>query len=698
MSDDTDESKRLQKQVGCHHVHSAATMSLTFPAPQRQATATGLPHFNHLAVGTVAIIYSKNDCGERGEYTMADDNASSAAQSPMEAEEELMDSLVQGRARRSTAGRNMSALIDAEADDDLALLFAETEDDNEFTIDADVDAAEEDDLHLDSSSEDEDDQGPNAPEDELEGEMELEKQAKADRKKRKAQEGLRLQALRKKVKIDPTAVSTSAPAPRPRKKSERISWLPTPEEGPTRSSSRRQTMQNKQITHARLKDSEEKRIRLIASMEEAAKKKALQKPKEMTQEERLVEAERVERLNSKSLNRWEEMEKRKAEERRAKIEALQNRRLEGPVMSWWSGIATWTNGVLTRLGKVDVTLKPKEETSRKKTKKAEKEKSETGQTITDAGVLEKSSEPVPETPVPTGPDEADATKRDHGDQQNSSTVTKENEVPAENRHFPDAVQENPTTQQTPEAKTTVTILPAQISSFVPTAPDSNVTSSSAPHPSETETPKGTANNQLTDQAVKESETVPTVSADAESEKNPGMPATDAEATAMQTSEQPPGTSPGESNLPSPSQEGNQDIVPKDPVPESSTSTQPAPGPAPTRAEPPALVSPAPAVTMSALEQDATPAAVQPKPTETQIHTDQQHLVEGENAPKVEAPPPAPLTIEHTGRNLIVLENFDDRTAHNHEYSIYFNSKKPPRLSSMCSFCRENILLPEDTQN
>ncbi|BDD55759.1 hypothetical protein MAP00_001248 [Monascus purpureus] len=628
---------------------------------------------------------------------MADDNASSAAQSPMEAEEKLVDSLVQGRARRSTAGRNMSALIDAEADDDLALLFAETEDDNEFTIDADVDVAEEDDMRLESSSEDEDDQGPNAPEDELEGEMELEKQAKADRKKRKAQEGLRLQALRKKVKIDPTAVSTSTPTPRPRKKSERISWLPTPEEGPTRSSSRRQTMQNKQITHARLKDSEEKRIRLIASMEEAAKKKALQKPKEMTQEERLAEAERVERLNSKSLNRWEEMEKRKAEERRAKIEALQNRRLEGPVMSWWSGIATWTNGVLTRLGKVDVTLKPKEETSRKKTKKAEKEKGETGQTVTNAGVLEKPSEPVPETPVPTGPDEADTTKQDHEDQQNS-TVTKDNEVPAENRHLPDAVQENPTTQQTPEAKTTVTILPAQIPSFAPTAPDSNVTLSSAPQPSEAETPKDIASNQLTGQAVKESEAVPAVSADAESEKNEGIPATDAEATAMQTPEQPPGTSPGKSNLPSPSQEGKQDIVPEDPVPESSTSTQPAPSPAPTRVEPPALVSPAPTVIVSALEQDATPAAVQPKPTETQIHADQQHLVESENAPKLEAPLPAPPTIEHTGRNLIVLENFDDRTAHDHEYSIYFNSKKPPRLSSMCSFCREKILLPKDTQN
>ena len=46
--------------------------------------------------------------------------------------EKPVESLAKGRAHRSTAGKHMSALLDAEADDELALLFAEDEDDEEF--------------------------------------------------------------------------------------------------------------------------------------------------------------------------------------------------------------------------------------------------------------------------------------------------------------------------------------------------------------------------------------------------------------------------------------------------------------------------------------------------------------------------------------------------------------------------------------
>ncbi|KAJ5506114.1 YL1 nuclear C-terminal [Penicillium expansum] len=287
---------------------------------------------------------------------------------PSSEEEEMpVESLVRGRAKRSTAGLHMSALLEAAADDDLALLFEEVEDDNEFADVADPDA--EDDL-LESSDEDED-QGPNAQND-YEGEQKLQKD---ERKKRRAQNDLRFQTLRKRVKIDPTAPSTMSSAPRPKKKSERISWIPTVEDGPTRQSSRRQTMVNKELTHARLKDSQEKRVRIIATMKEAEKRKAHLKPKEMTQEDHLAEAARVERLNSKSLNRWELSEKRKADERRARIEALQNRRLDGPVISYWSGVATWTNGRLTRVGKIDIKPKTDKEESRKKKKeKEDKEK------------------------------------------------------------------------------------------------------------------------------------------------------------------------------------------------------------------------------------------------------------------------------------------------------------------------------------
>ncbi|EEP75895.1 predicted protein [Uncinocarpus reesii 1704] len=294
---------------------------------------------------------------------------------------EPVEYLATARARRSTAGNHMSTLLDAEADDELALLFAEDEEDEEFTFgeeegEGDGAAAVEyaDDMELDSSS-DEEDRGPDSKEGELEGEEELEKQARAERlaKKRKAHESLRLTALRKKVKIDPNLPSRplTAAAPRQRKKSERISWLPTPEDGPTRSSSRMQTVRNKELTHARLKDSEQRRIRLIATMERAAQRKENMKSKQMTQADRLAEAAKTERVNRKTLNRWEEMEKKRTEEQQARLEALQNRRLEGPVVTWWSGIAKWINDRLAQVGiKTYAQVAEREPVKRKKNKDA----------------------------------------------------------------------------------------------------------------------------------------------------------------------------------------------------------------------------------------------------------------------------------------------------------------------------------------
>ncbi|KAK2746060.1 hypothetical protein FQN57_003400 [Myotisia sp. PD_48] len=275
-------------------------------------------------------------------------------------ESEEIEYLAKSRGRRSTAGKHMHALMDADAEDDLTLLFAEEEDDEEFESGEDEKETGEvtnaaDDMELDSSSDEEDHTGT-AQDNELEGEQELEKQEKADRlaKKRKASQrdpaGFKIPALPKRVKIDPTA-SIPPSGPKKRKRSERISWLPAPEDGPRRSSSRRQTMENKELTHARLKRSEQKRIQLIATMEEAARRKEITKPKkQMTQADRLAEAEATERLNTGSLSRWEEMEEKRNEERRLKLEALQNRRLEGPVITFWSGIAKWVNDKLVQVG------------------------------------------------------------------------------------------------------------------------------------------------------------------------------------------------------------------------------------------------------------------------------------------------------------------------------------------------------------
>lgn len=280
-----------------------------------------------------------------------------------------VESLIAGREKRATAGNRLSTLLDREADDDLELLFAEDEEDVEF--EGGEDDAQSD-VQFDSSDEAEDDQRP--PDDEgkedLEGERELQRQSRAERqaKKRKTQDAFfKPPGLRKKLKIDPTTATEAptTPAPRPKKKSERVSWIPETGDGPTRSSSRRATIQNKNLVHERLQVSEKRRLHQIAVMEAAAKRKEKSKPKVMTQADRLAEADRTEKLNSKSLNRWEEAEKKRTEEQAAKLAALQNRHLDGPVITWWSGMAEWANGKMRHVGRKVKAVGEKHDTSGK---------------------------------------------------------------------------------------------------------------------------------------------------------------------------------------------------------------------------------------------------------------------------------------------------------------------------------------------
>lgn len=271
------------------------------------------------------------------------DEGSDDAENPVE-------SLVSGRAKRTTAGNRLSAVLAQKGDDELELLFAEDEEDVEFKSD---DAEEGSDAQLDSSS-DEEDKGPAQVDDDLEGEKELQKQVRREqRKKRTGPEAFKMPRMRKKLAIDPRerVAVPSTPAPRSRKKSERVSWIPTAEEGPTRSSTRKQTVQNKEIIHLRMIENEKRRIHTIGVMEAAAKRR--QTPKLVSQDERLEEAARTERRNAKSLNRWEESEKKRMEDQKAKLEALQNRQLSGPVICWWSGKAKWINGKLEVIGSKD---------------------------------------------------------------------------------------------------------------------------------------------------------------------------------------------------------------------------------------------------------------------------------------------------------------------------------------------------------
>ncbi|EXJ90926.1 hypothetical protein A1O1_04032 [Capronia coronata CBS 617.96] len=284
------------------------------------------------------------------------DTDTGSGSSEDESETEQVETLVAGRERRKTAGnrydRDMlldeaAAAVDEDADE-VTLLFAdnEEEEDEEFkSSDEDEDA--------DMSSSDDDDQGPNVAPDDLEGEKEIQKQAKQERaKKRRADLALTSVAgLRKKLKTDPTRpAALSAPA-KPSKKKERVTWVHDPDSG--RSSLRKQTIAHRAETIARLKESEAQSKKMKALKEQRDRERAKDAPKELTQEDRLAEAARVERQNAKSLNRWETMEKKRQEEQAAKLAALKDRKLDGPVISWWSARAKWIGPKLHKIGTKD---------------------------------------------------------------------------------------------------------------------------------------------------------------------------------------------------------------------------------------------------------------------------------------------------------------------------------------------------------
>jgi vacuolar protein sorting-associated protein 72 len=308
----------------------------------------------------------KADVDEDTPMKSDDSSSDSGSGSGSGEEEEQTEWLATTREKRSTAGNRLSTLIQQAAaeDDELELLFAEDEDDVGFE-DVDDDAS---DVQMDSSDDD-DDQGPTAGAEELEGEKELQQQARAERqaRKRKANDGIP-KAFRKKVKIDPTdPTAPKATPPRPKKKSERASWIPTPEDAPTRASARSTTKISKEQLHAQMVEREKRRLRQLAIMEKAEKKKNAERPKEITQEDRLAEAARIEKTNAHSLNSWEEAEKAREEERRAKLEALHNRKMQGPYITWWSGLAEWVGGKLKRVGKnITIEEKPKSNAGRKR--------------------------------------------------------------------------------------------------------------------------------------------------------------------------------------------------------------------------------------------------------------------------------------------------------------------------------------------
>lgn len=285
--------------------------------------------------------------------------------------------MVHTRARRSNAGNRMSKLIAIEEADDFGRSLYEAledvPDDDDFSNNETVIDADDTSLESSASEDSSDNEGHGAGDAGLEGEKELEKEERSARRatKRKAQEAflkqprlLKRATLRDSQVEEPmsTIALTPTPAQLPampieqlrRKKSERVSWLGT--EGSLDSSSRRlssrsSTLKSRAETHQRLLSKERTRLITVATMKAAEERREALKQKPLTQADRLAEAARMERLNAKSLNRWEEAERKKVAERRAKLEAQRNRCIEGEFIRFWSG-SSEVKRINGRLGEV----------------------------------------------------------------------------------------------------------------------------------------------------------------------------------------------------------------------------------------------------------------------------------------------------------------------------------------------------------
>ena len=296
--------------------------------------------------------------------THEEDDSDSVASSDAEEEENTVESLVAGRERRATAGRWLGSLIAKAAVDDAEQEVVDRTLDEIFDegipeedIDFQEDAGNDDKDMAMSESDSEEDAGAEQGDEDLEGERQLRKAERAERlvRKRKARNALVAPMIpAKKIKTVPAAPTTESqatPKSRVPKKSERQSWLPIEGDAPVRASTRTQTMQNKATVHARMRESEKRRQRTVASMEAAARRKLKEEQPPKTQEERLAEAALVERKNSRSLNKWQLAEEQRQAEQKAKLEALRSKKLEGPIISWYSGPGHWVNGLLKGTGK-----------------------------------------------------------------------------------------------------------------------------------------------------------------------------------------------------------------------------------------------------------------------------------------------------------------------------------------------------------
>lgn len=207
------------------------------------------------------------------------------------------------RSRRSNAGNKMQKLIEQERqelrertaaldDDEINLLFQEDEMDEEFTTD-NKRKKEDDDVF--SDSEDDSD----ADEDEEEGERELEQQ---ERKKRKLAQKRKIPL----VKQRPPKVEEATKPQYEQPKAESLLL------DSRRTSKRSSVVANKLQVYEKLAQAEKKRAQI---QDRLRKSRANLAYKELTQEDRLRQAEETEKINLLSLNQFREEEIYKKESR-----------------------------------------------------------------------------------------------------------------------------------------------------------------------------------------------------------------------------------------------------------------------------------------------------------------------------------------------------------------------------------------------
>lgn len=605
-----------------------------------------------------------------------------------ETDEEQIESLIAGRERRKTAGNRYDkdmVLEEAEVEgelDEVTLLFADNEEeDEEFRSSDGGDDA-------DMSSSDDDDQGPNAAADDLEGEKDLQKQAKDERaKKRKADLALTSVAgLRKKLKADPTRPAVVSTQAKPSKRKERVTWVHDKDSG--RSSLRKQTIAHRAETIARLRESEAQSKKLKALKEKRDRERAKDAPKELTQADRLAEAARIERQNAKSLNRWEESEKKRQEEQAAKLAALKNRKLEGPVVSWWSAKAKWIGPKLNKIGTKDagdiIEGGTTEGKKRGRKSKLYHEQMAAAKNVEAAALLAKATNLAPATPLPVA----------------SST---EPAVPSTGQ--PDMKPAEPTTVQLGERAGTP---PPPLEN-----PSASLPVSTSPLMS----------NQ-TNEPSRDKEREPASRTDVPASDTPGSPTQDTEApflsgihkyAAMRAdgnATESKRVIPDSDEL-SPQPKGEQDLRPtpsSEPMPNDSTPAQPllealsasetqqtsetAPHistsvPPPPETKPTSDLQPGPEMQPTQAPQ---PSLAQPKsPTIIQKDMTQQNsgeadavMIKSENPDNQQsgppqsaevAPQPEPI-VAYSTRNLVMLEKFAElSTESRREYGLFYNNRK-----------------------